>query len=84
MIIPADALSAAALQGVIEQFILREGTDYGEQDFSLQHKISTVRQQLSQGTVLLVYSELYQTVNLIPANQYQFSSDHQSPPAIFG
>ena len=30
VIVPPDSLSAEALQGVIEKFVLREGTDYGE------------------------------------------------------
>ena len=35
MIIPHERLSLEALQGIIEAFVTREGTDYGTQDVSL-------------------------------------------------
>jgi uncharacterized protein YheU (UPF0270 family) len=47
--VPPAALSAAALQGVIEAFVLREGTDYGHRDYSLEEKCATVRKQLRHG-----------------------------------
>ena len=47
--VPPEALSADALQGVIEAFVLREGTDYGHRDYSLDEKCATVRRQLQQG-----------------------------------
>jgi uncharacterized protein YheU (UPF0270 family) len=34
-IIPVNKLSPEALQGVIEEFISRDGTDYGEMEVSL-------------------------------------------------
>ena len=57
MIIPHQMLSPEALQGVIEAFVTREGTDYGIQDVSLATKIVQVRQQLDAGTAVLVYDE---------------------------
>jgi hypothetical protein len=71
MIIPYQSLAAETLQAIIEEFILREGTDYGDQEFSLAEKIAAVREQLNNGSILLVYSELHQNVNLIPANQFK-------------
>jgi uncharacterized protein YheU (UPF0270 family) len=41
--IPADKLSAEVLHAVIEEFILREGTDYGSYEVSLENKIDQVR-----------------------------------------
>ena len=37
-VIPTEALSEEALAGVIEAFVLREGTDYGHRDYSLGRK----------------------------------------------
>ena len=65
MEIPYTALSADALQGVIEEFISREGTDYGDQDFSLEDKIAQVRSQLETGEVVLTFDEETETTNLI-------------------
>ncbi|MBL4910838.1 MAG: YheU family protein [Alteromonadaceae bacterium] len=70
MIIPVDNLSQQALYGVIESFILREGTDYGEIEVSLDEKIAQVHQQLVLGNLVLVFSELHQTVNIMSTEQF--------------
>jgi uncharacterized protein YheU (UPF0270 family) len=48
--IPHRELSAAALRGVIEAYVLREGTDYGRLEFSLEQKVAHVAAQLEAGT----------------------------------
>ncbi|WP_102798588.1 YheU family protein [Bowmanella denitrificans] len=70
MIIPIEQLEAATLHNIIEAFVLREGTDYGEQEASLEDKIQQVHQQLKRGDVLLVYSELHESVNILPKDQF--------------
>ena len=47
--VPWDALSPEALNGVIEAFVLREGTEYGEREFALGEKVAAVRRQLERG-----------------------------------
>ena len=73
MIIPHEMLSLEALQGVIEAFVTREGTDYGTQDVSLATKVMQVRQQLDAGTVVIVYDEDTESCTIQPTNQL---SDH--------
>ena len=58
-----------ALQGVIEAFVTREGTDYGIQDVSLATKVLQVRQQLDAGTAVLVYDEDTESCTIQPTNQ---------------
>lgn len=70
MIIPLDTLPKETLSAIIENFVLREGTEYGSEDVALSDKIQQVEQQLKQGSALLVYSELHETVNILPANQF--------------
>jgi uncharacterized protein YheU (UPF0270 family) len=69
MIIPIADLSEETLLNIIEGFVLREGTEYGEADVSLEDKVQQVLAQLTSGDVLLVYSELHETVNIIPKQQ---------------
>ena len=64
MEIPYTDLSEEALQGVIEEFILREGTDYGPQEYSLEQKIEQVREQLKAGTIRLTFDVDTETCNL--------------------
>ena len=73
MIIPHQMLSPETLQGVIEAFVTREGTDYGTQDISLTTKVLQVWQQLDAGTAVPVYDEDTESCTIQPTNQL---SDH--------
>lgn len=78
MIIPLEQLSAETLSAIIENFVLREGTEYGSEDVALNDKINQVHQQLKQGTALLVYSELHETVNILPKDQFVEDSEENA------
>ena len=80
MIIPIADLTEETLLNIIEGFVLREGTEYGESDVSLEDKVQQVLAQLKLGDVLLVYSELHETVNIIPKQklgEFESSEDQQ-------
>ena len=62
--VPPDALSAEALRGVIESFVLREGTDYGEREYSLEEKVAQVRTQIEQGLARILFDPQTSTVTL--------------------
>ncbi|WP_421866609.1 YheU family protein [Motiliproteus sp.] len=70
MRIPHDQLSAEALQGLIEEFVTREGTDYGEGDYSLVDKVDHVREQLKQGKVVICFDSYLQTCTLMTKKQF--------------
>ncbi|MEN4887579.1 YheU family protein [Enterobacter ludwigii] len=70
MIIPWQDLSPETLDNLIESFVLREGTDYGEHERSLEQKVNEVKRQLKSGDVVLVWSELHETVNIMPRNAF--------------
>lgn len=69
MIIPFTDLSTETLDNLIEEFVLREGTEYGDHDVSLTEKVIQVKQQLKSGEAVIVYSELHESVNIVPAAQ---------------
>ncbi|MEE4407934.1 MULTISPECIES: YheU family protein [Serratia] len=71
MIIPWKELETETLNSLIESFVLREGTDYGEHERSLEQKVADVRRQLQNGEVLLVWSELHETINIMPRGQFR-------------
>ena len=70
MIIPWQDLDPETLDNLIESFVLREGTDYGEHARSLTDKVADVKQQLKSGEAVLVWSELHETVNIMPRKQF--------------
>lgn len=70
MIIPLEQINEETLTAIIEEFILREGTDYGVIDASKVDKIAQVKLQLQQGSAVIVYSELHESVNILPREQF--------------
>ena len=65
MEIPYTELSEEALRGVIEEFVSREGTEYGQREYSLEDKIKRVKTQLESGEVKLFFDEQSQSCNLV-------------------
>jgi uncharacterized protein len=65
MIIPHQSLSVDALQGLIEEFITREGTDYGWDEVPLAVKVEQVRRQIEKGDVVIVFDASSESVSLL-------------------
>ncbi|MDA1073348.1 MAG: YheU family protein [Proteobacteria bacterium] len=65
MKIPVESLSIDALKGLIETFVLREGTDYGHRDISLEEKTRAVRRALQTGEAIIVYDPETATTNIV-------------------
>nr|WP_297348537.1 YheU family protein [uncultured Glaciecola sp.] len=65
MIIPFETIDNETLQSLVESFVLREGTDYGEVEISMQEKVDQIIEQLSQGDIVIEYSEEHESVTII-------------------
>ncbi|MEM9189522.1 MAG: YheU family protein [Myxococcota bacterium] len=65
MRIPPDRLSPEALRGLIEEFVTREGTDYGHMDHPFEEKVRAVRRQLDRGEAIIVFDPATETCNLV-------------------
>ena len=68
MIIPYEKLSREALDGLIEEFVTREGTDSGYTKKSLEENMEMVKRQLEKGDAFIVYDEVTQTANIVSKN----------------
>jgi uncharacterized protein YheU (UPF0270 family) len=66
VIIPHLELSPEALRGVIESFVLREGTDYGAREYSLDEKVRHVTRQLERGEARIVFDPQSETIDIVP------------------
>ena len=71
MIIPFEQLDKDTLYNLIESYVLREGTDYGEQEVSIQSKVAQVNQQLRNGEAMVFFSELHESVTIISKNEFK-------------
>ena len=63
-IILVNKLSSEALQAVIEEFISREGTDYGAVEASWEGSIKQVKHKLEKGLAVLIYDDETETTNI--------------------
>lgn len=63
--IPYEQLSPEALQGLIEEFVTRDGTDYGATERSVASKISQVRGLLARGEARVVFDPESRTANIV-------------------
>ena len=63
--VPYTELSPEALRGVIEAFVLREGTEYGERDVSLEDKVSQVTRQLRRREARIVFDPESESIDIV-------------------
>lgn len=77
--VPWQEIAAETLDALIEEFVTREGTEYGEQDVSLARKVTQVREQLLRGEICIVFDELSETVNLLTRRDFR-ERLRQMPP----
>ncbi|MEY3037685.1 YheU family protein [Marinobacterium sp. LSUCC0821] len=71
MIVPANMLSDDALLGMIEEFVTRDGTDYGDVEVSLEERVAQVREQILTGKALIVFDSATESTSIIPAEDLQ-------------
>ena len=71
LLIPPEQLSADALQGIIEAFVMREGTDYGAVEQSFAEKIEQVRRQLQRGDAVIVFDVATESCTLMTLQNWR-------------
>lgn len=71
MLIPYQSLSIETLDNLLKEHVYREGTNYGEHEVSIETQIDQLKKQLHSCDIVLAYSELHDSVNLLPKDQFQ-------------
>jgi uncharacterized protein YheU (UPF0270 family) len=69
VLVPYQELSPEALRGVVEAFVLREGTEYGARDFTLDEKLAHVYRQLERNEAQIVFDPNTETIDIIPTRR---------------
>ncbi|MDB4001899.1 YheU family protein [Oceanospirillaceae bacterium] len=70
MIVPWQNINTDTLNHLLEEFASRDGTDYGAYETSLEDKVVQLKVQLQQKRIVVVYSELHESVNIVSADQF--------------
>ena len=60
-----DDLTPDTLRAVVESFVLREGTDYGIHEVSLEAKVEQVLVQLRRGEAHITFDPATESVNVV-------------------
>jgi len=71
MVIPPQSLSPEALLAVLEEFISRDGTDYGDRELTLAEKVQQLKPQVLRGHVLIVFDPIAEQVTLVPKDEWR-------------
>lgn len=65
MIVPWQAVQPETLDNLIEEYVTRDGTDYGEQEISLSRRVEQIRAKLQSGEAVLLFSESTGLCNIV-------------------
>lgn len=63
--VPWQQIETTTLKRMLEEFISREGTDYGQTEYSLEDKIARLMKQLEKGKAAIVFESESETFTLI-------------------
>lgn len=66
MIIPYEKVSPEALNGLIEEFVTRPGSDTGYTKSTLEQNVAMIKRQLERGDIFIVFDKILQTTNIVP------------------
>lgn len=63
--VPCDALSPETLRSLAEEFVTRDGTDYGAEERTLDQKVAGLMRQLETGEAKIFYESESETINIV-------------------
>jgi uncharacterized protein YheU (UPF0270 family) len=66
--VPHTELAPSTLRAVVESFVLREGTDYGSRDVSLDSKVADVMRQLERREAVIVFDPETESIDIVPVS----------------
>jgi uncharacterized protein len=69
VLVPYTELTAELLRAVVESFVLREGTDYGDRELSLDEKVARMIAQLKRGEANLIFDPESESVTILPGRR---------------
>ena len=67
--VPFGALTRAAIDGLVDEYVTRDGTDYGLEEEPLQAKRSAVLARLQSGEAVVVFDTATETANILSKNE---------------
>lgn len=69
VLVPFQRLQADVLQGLLEEYVSRDGTDYGERERTLEEKVAQLLRQLRADELQILYDVDSEQWDLLPRAQ---------------
>ena len=69
--IPWDQLEAETLYALVEEFVTRDGTDYGEEEVALSRKVDQVLKGIKKKEYVIVYDQEMDNVHIVTAQDWR-------------
>ena len=69
IIVPWKDIPPESLANLIEEFVTRDGTDYGDTEIATATKVEQARQQLNKGEAFVVFDEVTESVSVMGKKQ---------------
>ena len=71
VIVPYETLSELTIQNLLESYITREGTDYGQNELTIDVKLSTAKRDLYNGSVIIVWNIITESFQILTPAEYK-------------
>lgn len=65
MLVPWDQVNQETLTSLLEEFVTRDGTDYGEREMSVASRVAQAMGQLKRGDVVIWFDAVTESVTLM-------------------
>lgn len=65
-----NSLSPEAVQGILESFVLREGTDYGSTEISLEKKVENLQRKIRRKEIVLVFDPQSESIAFLTQTEW--------------
>lgn len=69
--IPLDQLTPEALRGLVEEFVTRDGTDYGTVELGTEEKVARLLAQLEAGEACIVFDPEEERTHVVTAREWR-------------
>ncbi|NPU92621.1 MAG: YheU family protein [Gammaproteobacteria bacterium] len=69
--IPWDALAEDILNALVEEFVTREGTDYGQQEVALERKVAQVVNGIRRKDYVIVFDTEAESTHILTGQQWR-------------
>ena len=69
MIVPWRDIAPDTLRNLLEEFVTRDGTDYGEQEITLEERVRRVENLLRRGKAVVWFDPATETITILMREQ---------------